>query len=163
MDRNKIKNIVEKNGGGIMPLGGNTETLGGHKGYGFGMLAEIFSSILSLGGTSNDCMQGGRGGICHGFAAIDPKIFGDADAIKRHFSAYLAQLRESPKAQGRTRIYTHGEKEVEATADRIKNGIPVNDNTMVELMELCEYLGMDFSDYFKGYSPPKADHFGDNY
>ena len=38
-----LDNIVHKNGGGIMPLGGNTETLGSHKGYGNGMVAEIFS------------------------------------------------------------------------------------------------------------------------
>lgn len=158
-----LQNIVAKNGGGIMPVGGNTETLGGHKGYGFGMLAEIFSSILSLGGTSNFCMQGTKGGICHGFAAINPVVFGDADAIKRHFSDYLEELRQSPKAEGQPRIYTHGEKEVEATADRLKNGIPVNDNTMVELMELCDYLAIDFSNYFEDYTPPKTDHFEDNY
>ena len=44
-----LKNIVAKNGGGIMPLGGNTETLGSHKGYGYGMLCEIFCSVFSQG------------------------------------------------------------------------------------------------------------------
>ena len=29
-----LKNIVGKHGGGIMPLGGGTEELGGHNGYG---------------------------------------------------------------------------------------------------------------------------------
>ena len=37
-----LANIVAKNGGGIMPLGGSTEKLGSHKGYGYGMLCEIF-------------------------------------------------------------------------------------------------------------------------
>ena len=36
-----------------------------------------------------------------------------------------------------------------------KNGIPVNDNTMVELANLCEYLKLDFASYFKGYELPK--------
>lgn len=72
-----LANIVAKNGGGIMPLGGSTEKLGSHKGYGYGMLCEIFSSILSMGGTSNYCMTGGRGNICHGFMAINPAFFGD--------------------------------------------------------------------------------------
>ena len=43
-----LANIVAKKGGGIMPLGGNKEVNGSHKGYGYGMLCEIFSSILSL-------------------------------------------------------------------------------------------------------------------
>ena len=82
-------------------------------------------------------------------------FFGDPDAIRAHFSKFLQELREAPKAEGQTRIYTHGEKEVEAIADRRANGIPVNDNTMVEVLELCEYLNMDFSKYFGDYLPPK--------
>ena len=55
-----------------------------------------------------------RQGICHGFAAIDPAIFGNADDIKAHFSEYLETLRQSPKAEGAEQIYTHGEKEIMA-------------------------------------------------
>ena len=159
-----LANIVAKNGGGIMPLGGSTEKLGSHKGYGYGMLCEIFSSILSMGGTSNYCMTGGRGNICHGFMAINPAFFGDASAIKNHLSTFLEELRESPKADGQERIYTHGEKEVAAVKDRMENGIPVNDNTMVEVLDLCNYLGLDFGKYFGSYLPPvKKDVFKGNY
>ena len=61
-------------------------------------------------------MQNGFSGICHGFMAINPAFFGDPEAIKKHFSQYLTELRESPKANGAERIYTHGEKEMEAIA-----------------------------------------------
>lgn len=159
-----LSNIVAKTGGGIMPLGGGTEQLGSHKGYGYGMLCEIFSSILSLGGTSNYCMTDGRGNICHGFMAINPSFFGDPAAIKAHFSRYLRELRGSPKAEGKERIYTHGEKEMEAIADRQVNGIPVNDNTMVEVLDLCDHLGLDFGSYFGDYCPPvKRGVFSSNY
>ena len=159
-----LANIVKKNGGGIMPLGGSTEQLGSHKGYGYGMICEIFSSILSLGATSNLCMVGGRGNICHGFAAVNPAFFGDPEEIKKHFSEYLQALRDAPKADGQDRIYTHGEKEVAAVKDRMDNGIPVNDNTMVEILDLTNYLGMDFSEYFGDYRPPvREDVFKGNY
>ena len=148
-----LDNIAAKNGGGIMPLGGSTEDTGSHKGYGWAMVCELFSSILSLGTTSDKTGTGGKGGICHGFMAIDPNIFGDAEAIKNHLSTYLQALRESPKAEGQTRIYTHGEKEVEAERRLMAEGIPVNDNTMVEVYEMCQYLGMDFSKYFGSYIP----------
>lgn len=107
-----LKNIVAKKGGGIMPLGGETEQTGSHKGYGYGMFCEIFTSILSMGLTSNHTHTDGKGGTCHGFLAIDPAVFGDAAAIKEHLSVFLKELRESPKKEGETRIYTHGEKEV---------------------------------------------------
>ena len=159
-----LANIVAKNGGGIMPLGGSTETLGSHKGYGYGMLCEIFASILSMGATSNYCMTGGKGNICHGFMAINPAFFGDKDAIKAHFSKFLQELREAPKADGCQRIYTHGEKEVEAVKRIMENGVPVNDNTMVEVLDLCNYLGLDFGSYFGDYRPPvKEDVFKGNY
>ncbi|MBQ9644571.1 MAG: Ldh family oxidoreductase [Lachnospiraceae bacterium] len=149
-----LGNIVAKNGGGIMPLGGSTEQLGSHKGYGYGMICEIFSSILSMGATSNYCMTGGKGRICHGFAAINPAYFGDPAEIKAHFSTYLQELRDAPKAEGQERIYTHGEKEVAAVKDRMENGIPVNDNTMVEMLDLANYLKLDFASYFGDYLPP---------
>ncbi|NLK19216.1 MAG: Ldh family oxidoreductase, partial [Synergistaceae bacterium] len=159
-----LKNIVGKAGGGIMPLGGSSETLGSHKGYGFAMLCEIFSSILSLGKTSNHAMQGGKGGICHGFIAINPNLFGDPEAIKAALSKFLQELRDSPKADGQSRIYTHGEKEVAAVEDRMKNGIPVDENTMAELLDVCDYLQMDWAAYFGDYRPGRQeDMFGGNY
>ena len=160
-----LSNIVSKGGGGIMPLGGCEEVNGSHKGYGYGMLCEIFSSILSLGVTSDQCCTfDDKTGICHGFMAMNPAIFGDAEKIKAHFSAYLKALRESPKADGKEQIYTHGEKEILAEKNRRENGIPVNDNTMVELASLCDYLKLDFADYFQGYElPQNSQFFSGNY
>ncbi len=142
-----LKNIVAKNGGGIMPLGGETEQTGSHKGYGYGMFCEIFCSIISMGLTSNHTHQNGKGGTCHGFIAIDPNVFGNAEEIKEHLSTFLKELRESPKSEGQERIYTHGEKEVFAMADRLENGIDVNINTVKEMFDMCEYVGLNPVDY----------------
>lgn len=142
-----LKNIVAKNGGGIVPLGGETEKLGSHKGYGWGMVCEIFCSIFSMGITSNHTHQNGKGGTCHGFMVIDPNIFGSAEDIKEHLSTFLKELRESPKAEGQARIYTHGEKEIEAYRDRMENGIDVNINTVREMVDFCKFAGLDVKDY----------------
>lgn len=142
-----LKNIEQKKGGGIVPLGGVTEQLGGHKGYGYGMIAEIFSSILSMGLTSNHTNIGSTGGTCHGFAAINPAVFGDPEAIKEHLSTFLKELRESPKAEGQTRIYTHGEKEVEAIDRILRDGVPVNENTVREMKTICDEYGVDMEKY----------------
>ena len=142
-----LSNIVAKNGGGIMPLGGSTETLGSHKGYGFGMLCEIFCSVFSQGTPSSHVNVGGKSGTCHGFMAVDPHVFGDPEAIKAHFSAFLQELRDAPKADGQTRIYTHGEKEAFAYQDRMENGIDVNINTVAEMADMARYLGMDVEKY----------------
>lgn len=142
-----LKNIVGKVGGGIMPLGGSEEKSGSHKGYGYGMLCEIFSSIFSMGITSNHTHTDGKGGTCHGFMAIDPKIFGDPASIKEHFSTFLQELREAPKSEGAARIYTHGEKEIIAMKDRLENGIDVNINTVAEMIDFGNFVGMDTKAY----------------
>ena len=49
--------------------------------------------------------------------------------------------------QGKERIYTHGEKEILATADRMKNGLDVDVKTLAEMKDLSEYVGADFNSY----------------
>lgn len=143
-----LVNIVNKRGGGILPLGRDTEKSGSHKGYGYGMICEIFSSILSQGMTSNHTHIDGKGGTCHGFAVIDPKIFGDSEEIKAGLSAFLQELRETPTAPGSDHVYTHGEKE-HASVPRIREeGVPVDEKTVLEMKQMSDYLQMDFASYF---------------
>lgn len=151
-----LSNIAKHDFGGILPLGGDSEMFGGHKGYGWAMVCEIFSSIISMGTTSNETGKDGRGLICHGFAVIDPAIFGNPEEIKEHLSAYLEKLRNSPAADGADRVYTHGEKEILTMESKDAEGIPVNDNTMIEVMDLCKDIGLEFSDYFGDYVPPES-------
>ena len=136
-------------GGGIFPLGGASEITGSHKGYGLGVIVEIFTSIFSGGTTSPHVKNSGNADTSFCFWAIDYGIFGDKKEIKARMSKLLQELRESPKADGHDRIYTHGEKEMESQADKLKNGIPVNDKTVAEMKAIGQQLGLDFDGYFK--------------
>ena len=153
-----LQNIVNKAGGGIMPLGKNEEVTGSHKGYGYGMICEIFTSILSLGLTSNHTHTDGKGGTCHGFIAIDPALFGVPEKIDEHFSVFLQELREAPKADGRERIYTHGEKEIFAMERVQAEWVAIDVKTILEMKQMSEYLGMDFEKYFGELSLGEADY-----
>ena len=142
--------IDDKNSlGGILPLGGATEDHGSHKGYGYAMVAELFTSIVSFGHTSNHHVRvkGQGAGTCHGFIVIDPKIFGDAEEMKKNLSQFLLELRTSKRADPNVPVYTHGEKEILSYNDKIKNGIPVNISTVAEMMNLCKAVGMDPEEY----------------
>lgn len=135
---------------GLHPLGGGSEEFGGHKGYGFSMIVEILCSIISMGTTSNHVEKtDGTSGVCHFFAAIDPKIFGDPTAIQKHLENYLKEIRNSDKAYGNERIYTHGEKEAESYIQRKASGIVIHPKTMSEMNEISNELGMDFNSYFQ--------------
>ena len=65
-----------------------------------------------MGMTSNHTHVDGKGGTCHGFAAVNLEFFGNAEEIKKHLSVFLDELRNSPKADENEKIYTHGEKEI---------------------------------------------------
>ena len=101
-----------------------------------------------MGITSNHTHMNGKGGTCHGFIALDPAIFGDPEALKEHFSTFLQELRDAPKAEGAERIYTHGEKEALAVERVKENGVPVDVKTVIEMKQMADHLGMDFASYF---------------
>ncbi|MBE5782606.1 MAG: Ldh family oxidoreductase [Clostridiales bacterium] len=142
--------IINKNGGGILPLGGNREEMGSHKGYGFSMICEILCAIASGGATSNHHVRkpGEGAGTCHSFVVIDPKIFGNPQEMKDSLSVFMQELRDAKRADEQVQIYTHGEKEAIRYQEKLKNGIDVNENTVKEMQDLCHDLSMDLASYF---------------
>lgn len=137
-----LKNIIAKTGGGILPLGGCGEQTSGYKGYGFAMLCEIVTAILSGGTTSNYIYKTpGRSNIAHCFIALDHGMFGDKAKIEADLSKYLQEIRDSAKAEGQDRIYIHGEKEAEAHDRVLREGVYLNDKTYEEMKMIGEFTG----------------------
>lgn len=137
-----LKNIISKAGGGILPLGGSGEMTSGYKGYGFAMLCEIATAILSGGTTSNYIYKTpGRSNIAHCFIALDHGMFGDKAEIEANLSKFLQEIRDSAKAEGQDRIYIHGEKEAEAHERVLRDGVYLNDKTYEEMKMIGEYTG----------------------
>ena len=135
-----LKNIIDKSGGGILPLGGAGEDTSGYKGYGFAMICEICSAILSLGTTSNYVYKTPhRSNICQFYMAVDYGVFGDKNEIEARLSRLLEELRSSAKADGQDRIYTHGEKASIARKEVLEHGVPVQDKTYEEMKMIAAY------------------------
>ena len=70
-------------------------------------------------------------------------MFGDPADIRARMSRYLTMLRGSEKLPGCSRIYTPGEKAFEAQARRLREGIPVEGNTLAELRQIARELGVE--------------------
>lgn len=135
--------------GGILPLGGKHEDTGSHKGYGYSMVCEIMSAILSHGKTSNRQVTSKNegAGTCHSFIAINPAIFGDPQEIKDYLSKFLRDIRGAARADESIPIYTHGEKELIALERSRSDGINIDINTVSEMINMCKFLGMDSKEY----------------
>jgi LDH2 family malate/lactate/ureidoglycolate dehydrogenase len=141
-----ITTVINKVGGGIAPLGGRGVLHGGHKGYGLSVIVDLFSAVISNGLTSNYVnRKPDHTGICHYFMAVDYGIFGDKASIKAGMSKFLQELRDSKKAEGHSRIYTHGEIEAELMAKRENTQIPVSEKTLDEMKIIADKLGVEFS------------------
>ncbi|WP_349604139.1 Ldh family oxidoreductase [Lactiplantibacillus plantarum] len=132
---------------GLAPLGGVTEDTGSHKGFGLGVIVEVFTAILSMGNTSNEITPDDLSvGPCQSFVAIDPSIFGDKDAIIAKFSAYLQAIRDLPSVPGKP-VIVAGDKEAAAYQDRSANGIEIDDKTLAEVTGIAKRLGIDYAQY----------------
>lgn len=113
----------------LSPLGGS-RVLGGHKGYGLGLMVDILSG--PLGGavygdlfTRRDMPARKLQNVGHCFMAIDPARFRPLADFKRDMDDLLESLKRSPRAEGHERIYVAGEIEAECEARRRREGIPL--------------------------------------
>jgi L-2-hydroxycarboxylate dehydrogenase (NAD+) len=116
----------------FLPFGGSRDS-GSHKGYGFAMVAEIMSGILS--GCEAMMMKKNRndprGALnSHFFAAFNIAAFGDVEIFKSNMDQMLIKLKETKPSPGNKRVIYPGLLEREEEIFRAKNGIPLHKNTM---------------------------------
>lgn len=128
--------------GGQLLLGGEGETLGGHKGYGLGLLVELLCSGLSMGTWSLNTFKAPGSGITHFFAALRMDLFGPSEDVQAHVAAILDDIRNSERVEGEDRIYIHGEKENEKRACCMQRGVFIDEATRKLLAGYAERFGL---------------------
>jgi L-2-hydroxycarboxylate dehydrogenase (NAD+) len=140
----------QRAGGGLLPLGGAGELLGGHKGYGLALWVEIFCALLSGAPCSYETYPTRADGkprpsqVSHFFGAWQVDQFRPVGEFTAAMDDLQRQLKNAPKLKGETRIYIHGEKEFEERQRRIREGIPLNPKVVDELRSTAAVLGIDF-------------------
>ncbi|NHI82812.1 MAG: Ldh family oxidoreductase [Candidatus Thorarchaeota archaeon] len=135
-----LENVLYGYAGGILPLGGEGETHGGHKGYGLSLMVDVLSGVLSGSNFGPDIIATKDGKmnhprVGHFFMALDPAFFTELDVFKRRMDDYIDLLHTCNRAEGCSRIYVHGEKEYEMHDLRTREGIPLDAKTAESLIE----------------------------
>jgi L-2-hydroxycarboxylate dehydrogenase (NAD+) len=126
----------------FLPLGGTRE-LGSHKGYGLAVAVDILTAVLSGGMYGNLAQRNPpedeklRVGSSHFFAALRVDFFRPIEEFKAAMDDMLRALKDSERAEGHERIYTHGEMEFETEQERLRNGIPYHTSLVEYLRELA--------------------------
>lgn len=145
-----LRNLKERRGGGLLPLGGAGEEMGGHKGYGLALAVDILCGVLS-GAAYADLVypkdEQGRplpSNIGHFFGAIRVDSFRPLEEFKAAMDDLICRLKDSPKAEGQTRIYIHGEKEFEVMEKYAKAGIPLDKKVVEDLKTIAREVGVEY-------------------
>ena len=108
-----LQNMLDRIGGGLLPLGGSGELTGGHKGFGLSAIVDIFSAIFSSGNVGTDVYgeKGKPAGVCHFVGAINPDAFCGLEEISKNMDYYINMIKNAKKSEGDDYIYVAGEKE----------------------------------------------------
>jgi len=147
--RRVLDNFKQRVGGGLLPLGGAGELLGGHKGYGLALWVDVFCALLSGAAYADTVYPKTPDGkplpskIGHFFGAWRVDAFRPVDEFKAAMDDLQSRLKDTPKAEGQSRIYIHGEKEYEETESRSREGIPLNPKVVVDLRAIGEEIGVE--------------------
>jgi uncharacterized oxidoreductase len=120
---------------GVVPPLGAMLTFGGHKGYGLAVACDLLGGALTGGGADayeNKTQRRVLNGMLS--ILIDPQRLGTQASFEKETRDYLAWLRASRPAPGFDRVRIAGEPERETRAKRVKEGIPVDEETWKEIL-----------------------------
>jgi uncharacterized oxidoreductase len=74
---------------------------------------------------------------------IDPDAFGDRAGFETEAEAMLAYIRSTAPAEGFDRVRLPGDPERESMAERLANGIPIDDNTWAQIRDAAASVGIN--------------------
>ena len=139
-----LENLLERKGGGLLPIGGAGEENGGHKGFGLAAIVDIFTGVLSGGAVGTDVYgkKGKPAEVAHFFGAINPAAFLGEDALKDKMDYFINMLKTSHLADQESRIYVAGEKEYEK-AQSHQEKLTLNPTVFETINEIGKEYGLE--------------------
>jgi len=125
-------------------LSGSLLPLGGYKGSGLAMMAEILCAVLGGGAMSTELggirIQGQPMRTSQFFLAIDVARFMPLDVFHQRMQSLVGLVKSSRPAQGYHEILVAGEPEWRAEEVRRRDGIPLSDGVWQNLVQAAQQL-----------------------
>lgn len=114
------------NGGMLLPAAG-------HKGYGLSLFSELVGSAL-LGPTTE---------MNWFILAVDIASFRPVTEFHQTSAEFLQEVKKVPPARGFTEVMIPGEPEVRTAKQRMREGIPIPDDTWKKLEDTAREVGVE--------------------
>jgi L-2-hydroxycarboxylate dehydrogenase (NAD+) len=137
-----------KEGGGLLPLGGDREH-GSHKGYGMASIVDIFSGVLSganfgpwvppfaTAGFHNVAAEAVGKGTGHFLGAMRIDGFRPKEEFKQHMDTWINRFRNASHIEDNP-VQIPGDQERNFKAERLISGLPLNEKVIESLEELSQ-------------------------
>jgi uncharacterized oxidoreductase len=123
--------------GSILPFGGEQA----HKGFGLGLVVEVFAGALS-GGVCIREQPTAINGNCVFLLLLDPEYLGGAQHFDEEVRCLFQWVRSCPRVDGVDEIVLPGDPERRALQQRTGEGIPIDQGNWDQLLRLAERLGV---------------------
>lgn len=126
--------------------GGLLRPLGDHKGFGFALMIDVLSGVLSGGGFGDEVKrldQKGYLNTSHFFLAIDIGRFIEPEAFLDRIGRLAKGIHSTPTREGADHILLPGEKEARVEQERRRDGIPYSTQIWEPITKLAQELGVD--------------------
>ena len=130
------QDLMETPPGALLPLGG----IAGHKGYALGLMIDILGGALSGAGCSGSGTTRLQNGVL--MIALNIANFTPLDDFYEHVEGLVTHVKASPLAPGFDQILTPGEIEARQTERRLREGIPLDDETWRQIRETAAEVGI---------------------
>ncbi len=117
---------------------------GGHKGSGLALVCELLGGALAGGATYHTPADGKRRVLNSMFSiVVDPERMGTGENLAREMEAFVRWYQASPPAAGVDRVLVAGEPERITKAQRLVEGIAIDDVTWAEIVAAAGKVGLD--------------------
>lgn len=123
--------------GSLTPLGGAA----GYKGFGLAFMIDVLSGALGGAGCSRPDPPPLRGNGVF-LQVLNPAVFGAAERFPKEVAGLADYVKSSSLAPGFERILIPGQVEHEEKLQRLREGIPIEDQTLDRLQAITASLGL---------------------
>ena len=127
--------LYEPPRGTILPLGGEQS----YKGFGLGLILDIWAGGLSGGGCSQTSQRGVPGNNVF-FLVLDPGHLAGSELLANQAGDLATWIRATPRVQGVDDIVLPGDPERHVLRRRTDSGIPIDDSHRDRLTDLARRL-----------------------
>jgi LDH2 family malate/lactate/ureidoglycolate dehydrogenase len=134
--------------GGLNPIGGGGTVLGGHKGYGLAVFAQIFAATLSGGSLSpvrnRTQKPSDPDNIGHFFMALNPAAFRPMEDFLDDMEELSDTLLSTRPADPSRPVLLPGDPEIACREERERDGIPLAPSLRTLIREIAASTGAEY-------------------